>query len=506
MKCRAQTWFQSSLPSYEGGRLDMNSPSCDSASSRLANVDAPHRIAIVVVAFKSQELLSRVLDRIPDAVWAQVDEVLVCQDLNSSSTRLSYERDGVDKLHSLGSPEVPGYGSAQALAFQYAMEQGFDVVALLHGEGRYAPEALPALLEPVLAGRADAVFGSRMTKRGVSSKRGMPLYKFVGNRLLSTLENVVLAMDLTEFHSGYRAYKVNALQDIPFQKNTADLHFDTQIIIQLKAAQKRIVEVPIPTYDSDEIGRENGVRYVKDVVVSLVQYRAHELGLTHRPEYAIKPTYKAKQSPLGSQSQLLELVPQNARRVLDLGCGEGAISRALIERGYHVVSVDSRAPISPLPNFVEADIGHGLPLEPNDRFDVIVLADVLEHLPQPERLLETAVARLSPEGRILVSLPNVVHWSVRASVLAGKFEYTNRGILDRTHLRFFTKRTATQLFDDAGLHIRSYRTTPVPWELVLPKPVQGVAESLERADHLLTRVRPDLFAYQHLFELTRAES
>jgi 2-polyprenyl-3-methyl-5-hydroxy-6-metoxy-1,4-benzoquinol methylase len=484
----------------------MTSPSCNSASSRHANVDAPPRIAILVVAFKSQEALSRVLDRIPDEVWARVAEVLVCQDADATSAGLRYVRGGIDKLRYLGPPEVPGYGSAQAQAFQYALEQSFDVVALLHGEGRYAPEALPALLEPLLTGRADAVFGSRMTERGVAPKPGMPVYKFVGNRLLSTLENVVLAMNLTEFHSGYRAYNVNALREIPFQKNTADLHFDTQIIIQLKAAQKRIVEVPIPTYDSDEIGRENGVRYVKDVVVSLVQYRAHELGLTHRPEYAIKPTYKAKQSPLGSQSQLLEWVPKTARRVLDLGCGEGSISRALIERGHHVVSVDSRPPTSPLPNFVQADIGVGLPLDPDDRFDVIVLADVLEHLPQPEQLLETAVAHLAPGGRLLVSLPNFVHWSVRASVLAGKFEYTNRGILDRTHLRFFTKRTATQLFNDAGLHIQSYRTTPVPWELVLPKPVQGAAASLERADHLLTRARPDLFAYQHLFELTRAES
>ncbi|HEY5960895.1 MAG TPA: methyltransferase domain-containing protein, partial [Polyangiaceae bacterium] len=171
-------------------------------------------------------------------------------------------------------------------------------------------------------------------------------------------------------------------------------------------------------------------------------------------------------------------------------------------RGHHVVGVDMNRPQFELDEFVPADISLGLPLAAERKFDVIVLADVLEHMQDPLKLLLEAKRHLAADGRLLVSLPNAVHWSVRAIIGSGRFDYTNQGILDRGHLRFFTNASAKRLFVDAKLNVTSEITTPVPWEKVIPRIFgKAVSDRVEHFDYLLTRLRPNLFAYQHVFEL-----
>ena len=126
-----------------------------------------------------------------------------------------------------------GYGGNQKVGYAFAIERGFDFVVLLHGDGQYAPEELPKLLAPLRDGRADAVLGSRMMTTFGALRGGMPLYKYVGNRVLTALQNRLLRANLSEFHSGYRAYSVRALRDLRFRLNSNDFHFDTEIIVQL---------------------------------------------------------------------------------------------------------------------------------------------------------------------------------------------------------------------------------------------------------------------------------
>jgi SAM-dependent methyltransferase len=244
------------------------------------------------------------------------------------------------------------------------------------------------------------------------------------------------------------------------------------------------------------------MRYARDVVRSVVDYELHELGLRHQPEYEVEPAYTLKRGSLSSHSQLLELVGPPSRRVLDVGCGQGELGHTLKRRGHHVVGVDYREPAFELDEFVQADLGAGLPLPADRDFDVVILADVLEHMSDPLKLLREARSHLAPGGSLLVSVPNAVHWSVRAQVALGKFDYTNKGILDRGHLRFFTRASAERLFAEAGLRASSRRTTPVPWENVIP-PVLGrfVQDKLEKSDYFLGQLTPNLFAYQHVFEL-----
>lgn len=469
------------------------------------------RIAIFIVTYNAAKTLRSVLDRIPEPVWNKVEEVFVFDDESQDDTYLvgiGYkELRGNTKLSVFRNEKNLGYGGNQIRGYKYAISQGYDIVALLHGDGQYAPEVLDDLFGPIEAGEADAVFGSRMLDKGGALKGGMPLYKYVGNRILTQIENLALGTALSEFHSGYRVYSCHALAQIPFDQNTHDFHFDTQIIIQFFAAGLRIVEKPIPTYYGDEICHVNGLRYAKDVLLSVAQYQMHELGIRHHPEYEVAPRYATKKSLLSSHSRLLELIGDAPpRRVLDIGCGQGEMGYLARQRGHYVVGVDQHPPKFALDEFIPGDISGSLPIDAERQFDVIVLADVLEHTSDPLKLLRQASRHLAPNGRVLVSLPNAVHWSVRAVVASGRFDYTNQGILDRGHLRFFTQASARRLFDDAELVIESTLTTPVPWEKVIPRVLGStVSKQVERFDYLLTRLRPNLFAYQHIFEL-RARS
>ena len=150
--------------------------------------------------------------------------------------------------HGASQPHESGLWGNQKLGYHYAIKHGFDVVVLLHGDGQYAPERLPEMLQPILDNQADVVFGSRMLNKADALRGGMPVYKWVGNQILTFLQNRMLKTKFAEFHTGYRAYSVPALASIPFQFNSNYFDFDTDIIIQMVDTEKRIVEIPIPTY------------------------------------------------------------------------------------------------------------------------------------------------------------------------------------------------------------------------------------------------------------------
>src|SRR6266545_3061053 len=200
------------------------------------------RLLIFVVAYEAETTLDTVLARIPESVFEHDTEVLVIDDSSKDRTfevGLRSSRNGRHRTTVLYNRENQGYGGNQKLGYQYAIRHGFDAVVLLHGDGQYAPECIPALIAPLIDGSADAVFGSRMLVPGAARKGGMPLYKFVGNKILTFIQNRLLGSHLSEFHSGFRAYSVAALARIPFGYNSNVFHFDTEIIIQLMLAGER---------------------------------------------------------------------------------------------------------------------------------------------------------------------------------------------------------------------------------------------------------------------------
>src|SRR5688572_11100006 len=199
------------------------------------------KVGVLVVAYNAETTLVDVLDRIPAEVRRDLAEVLVQDDHSADDTfavASDYLHAGTDlPLTVVRHPANLGYGGNQKAGYTYAINHGWDVVVMLHGDGQYAPEVMQDLVAPIVDGRADAVFGSRMMTKGAARRGGMPLYKFVGNRILSTFQNAITGARLTEWHSGYRAYRVGALAQIPFLGNSDGFDFDTEIILQLLAGE-----------------------------------------------------------------------------------------------------------------------------------------------------------------------------------------------------------------------------------------------------------------------------
>ncbi|MBI5101811.1 MAG: methyltransferase domain-containing protein [Nitrospirae bacterium] len=365
-----------------------------------------------------------------------------------------------------------------------------------------------------MKGEADAVFGSRMMpEHGGPLKGGMPLYKFVGNRILTYIENYALGLDLSEFHSGYRAYSLDVLRRIDMTRMTDDFHFDTQIIIKLNHQGFRIKEVPIPTYYGNEICYVNGMKYAWDVFTSVVHYKRTVRALERYPEYSeYFVHYPMKESNYSSYYYFKRWVGQN-QCVLDLGCGEGFFAKKLAEDNNVVVGVDMLPDPKcreSLQKYLCSDLSNGLDKCVADlsgkTFDRILLQDILEHVGNPAQLLSDCNHLLKPHGRLLVSVPNVANISVRLSLLFGKFEYSERGILDRTHLRFYTRKTARKLLAETGYQVLSTVMTVMPVELALGLPAgSGVMRAATRILAFFTSVFPGLLGYQILL-LARSDA
>jgi 2-polyprenyl-3-methyl-5-hydroxy-6-metoxy-1,4-benzoquinol methylase len=466
------------------------------------------KVGVLVVAYNAESTLVSVLDRIPTAASLQLAEVLVQDDHSSDDThdvaRAYLERESHLNLTVVRHPENLGYGGNQKAGYVYALDHGWDVVVLLHGDGQYAPEIIGDMIDPIVNGSADAVFGSRMMERGRARQGGMPLYKYVGNRILSTSQNALTGLSLSEWHSGYRAYRVSALAELPFRSNSDGFDFDTEIILQLAAAGKEIAEIPIPTYYGDEICRVNGIRYARDVMVHTARHRFGRSGFGVGRLGRVEEPYAFKPSPNSSHGRILELLRDRPQqRILDVGCGPGWLAEALTDAGHVVTGVDAdEAPgvRDRMHRFVRADLSHGLPDQLEETYDVVLAADIIEHLPDPAALLRQLADRAGPNGSVIASVPNIGHWYPRGRIALGRFDYDQRGILDATHLRFFTRRSFLRLAGDAGLRVVRRGATGLPLDALGLGDSALVTGTVGRVDRALTRLWPTLFAYQFVFE------
>ena len=192
--------------------------------------------------------------------------------------------------------------------------------------------------------------------------------------------------------------------------------------------------------------------------------------------------------------------------VLDLGFGAGLLARRIRPACRYLagVELDPEAAKEGAPFFdepVTGDLLEGISGPWKEPFDVIVAGDVLEHLPRPEVLLDSLKPLLKPEGVLLLSLPNVANVTVRLGLLIGRFRYAPRGILDRTHLRFFSRATGRALLEESGYRVLSIEATAMPLELALPAlsrpPLAGVVRAAALA---AARLWPTLFGYQFVYE------
>jgi Glycosyl transferase family 2 len=214
-------------------------------------------VTLVLPAYHAEVTIPRVAEEIPvDAA----DRALIVDDCSTDDTvRVALEH-GFDVVRH---PCNRGYGAGQKTGYVRALLDGADIIVMVHADDQYDPALVPEMVAPILAGEADMVIGSRMLRdRAIAG--GMPRWKWLGNRMLTGIENRVFGVELSEYHTGYRAFSAELLRSVPFLRNSDDFVFDQEIFAQVLARGARIVEVPIPTryfHEASSVDFATSVRY-----------------------------------------------------------------------------------------------------------------------------------------------------------------------------------------------------------------------------------------------------
>jgi SAM-dependent methyltransferase len=221
------------------------------------------KVVITMPAYEAEGTLAKTVADIPAGL---ADELILVDDASPDRTAEVARGLGIRVyVHT----QNRGYGGNQKTCYLRALQQGAEIVVLLHPDYQYDPKAVPLLIAPILGGYADMTFGSRFAGQSDPRAGGMPLYRYVGNRLTTVTENVMLGSRFTEMHSGLRAYTRRCLLSLPFLRYSDDFSFDSQLLVDAATSGLRIVEVPIPTRytsESSSISVTRSLRYVAQTV------------------------------------------------------------------------------------------------------------------------------------------------------------------------------------------------------------------------------------------------
>lgn len=240
------------------------------------------RIAIFIPAYQAAAVIQHTLERIPAAVWDQVQEVFVNDNCSSDGTAEVVERcigtigRGKLKLFRMGANL--GYGGSKKRAYRYAVKAGFDFVVMLHADGQYPPEYIPQLLEPLLRGEFEMAQGSRINHR----EGRMPFYKRIANRMLNFIEEAVFRFKLQEYHSGFRAYSCKALARLPLELMSDGHVITAEMLALFRLRGMRIADICVPTIYSDAASScsfQTSVKYGVGVFGVMFQFLMARLGI-----------------------------------------------------------------------------------------------------------------------------------------------------------------------------------------------------------------------------------
>ena len=238
-------------------------------------LDIKKKILIFLPAYNVEKEIFFVIQGIPKEIFNKNSiKILIVNDFSSDNTAKEIEKVLEKFKYSFevyNSKSNLGYGGVQKYAFQYAIDNSFEYTIMLHGDGQYAPEVLPDFIEKFQDESLDAVFGSRMMSYKSALKGGMPFYKFLGNICLTFIQNLILNSKISEFHSGYRSFKVEALKKINFRDKANKYHFDTEIIIELLKNKLKILEIYIPTHYGNEVSHLKSIPYGLNVLFTTIK-------------------------------------------------------------------------------------------------------------------------------------------------------------------------------------------------------------------------------------------
>ena len=241
------------------------------------------RVIVVMPAMNAAKTLERTFGAIPEE-W--VDEVILVDDHSTDET---VELARGLPLHLVWHPHNAGYGANQKTCYLEALQRDADVVVMLHPDGQYEPELIPKMVEPILRGEADLVLGSRLALPGMALENGMPRWKYNANRALTAIENRIMGTDLTEAHTGYRAYSRRLLLTVPFLRNSSDFSFDSELLMQAVQFGLRVEEVPARGRyfeDASSVGLRSGIVYGTKTLWAGLRLLLHRSGILRSRKFA----------------------------------------------------------------------------------------------------------------------------------------------------------------------------------------------------------------------------
>jgi glycosyltransferase involved in cell wall biosynthesis len=457
----------------------------------------------MIPAYNAERHIASTLSRVPAAIWQRIEAAVVIDDCSTDETvhkALDLAND-YPKLRVIRHRTNRRYGGILKHGFQYAIDHGFDALLIVQADGRCSPESLPRLLEALEKGPAHVAQVVPVTPRPYEG----PANRF-SNRLLRRLSG----LRLSDFQSGLRAYRVDFLRSVPFWNNTDDRHFDTEILLQSQILQATVLKVAGQNSARNDLSRGASLLHAIRSVLTTLRYALHRAGLFYSRNYDLNATgsrYGSKfADPFSSHSLLygyLNDLSCSGKTVLELGVGDSALTRRLHADGAIVdcVEMDPEAAGTAAPyarHVWNEDLAVTRLKQARDSYDIVIAADILEHLLYPEEILTQLKACVGKGGVLLVSLPNVANLYVRINLLLGRFPYHSKGLLDRTHLHFFTRKSAERLVARAGWDIVGRDYTSIPVAVVFPFLLKSGFRSVLYVLRFMTRMFKGLLGYQFL--------
>ncbi len=243
------------------------------------------KVVVVMPAYNAAQTLKQTLDSIPKNSY---DEVLVVDDNSRDDTVKVAEELG---LKVIKHDKNRGYGANQKTCYKTALEMGADIVVMVHPDYQYDPRLVPFLVGLIDKDVCDVMFANRIRTRKEALEGGMPFYKYFFNRCLTILENVVLGLNLGEYHTGYRAYSRKVLETINFEANSDDFVFDQHIVVQMAIAGFRIGDIPVPTKyfaEASSINFKRSVEYGLGILWILVKYILYKCRIVKYKQFETK--------------------------------------------------------------------------------------------------------------------------------------------------------------------------------------------------------------------------
>ncbi|MEF3692198.1 MAG: bifunctional glycosyltransferase/class I SAM-dependent methyltransferase [Candidatus Moraniibacteriota bacterium] len=464
------------------------------------------KIALFIITYNAEKHITKTMDRIP--IWCRplFEEIYLIDDSSNDKTIAvaleTARKNDLKNFFLMKTPKNQGYGGNQKIGYSYAIEKGFDIVILLHGDGQYPPEYIPNIVAQYNNPLIDAVFGSRMTKPINALRGGMPIYKIIGNKILTKLENSILNTSLSEFHNGYRSYKTSALKKIPFSLNSNDFHFDTDIIIQLTIIKSKIIEISMPTHYGDEKCHVNGLKYAWNCIKSTIKARFHQAGIFFQPNFEINTNtrnYKLKKAPTSLHQYILNQPWKKDEQILDLGANDGSLSQKInLTYKSKMTAMDINVPknIKQIDTII-FDINKNIKeLFGKKLFDKIIALDIIEHLHNPEKSVSEINHLLKNKGTLYASTANIGYIIMRITLLLGWFNYGKSGILDKTHHRLFTINSFRRLLQNNDFRILKIEGFGPPLLDAFGDNI--FIKTIDKICWFLAKTYPKLFAFNFL--------